>query len=78
MAMRTTRTAVDEPVEEGWTQARIRELPAVITAAPSLGEARVLLLDALREYLPSLGGASESSAASGSRMEEPIELVLGA
>jgi predicted RNase H-like HicB family nuclease len=45
---------VYEPVEEGWVQARIEELPAVITAAPTRVEARAMVLDALREYLLSL------------------------
>lgn len=48
-------TVVYETVEDGWTQARIEELPAVITAAPTLDEAKELILDALREYLLSLG-----------------------
>lgn len=46
-----TLTAVFETVEDGWVQARVAELPAVITAAPTRREARVLLIDALREYL---------------------------
>ena len=40
-----------ETVEDGWVQARIEELPAVITAAPTRLEAREQVLDALREYL---------------------------
>jgi hypothetical protein len=43
-----------EPVENGWVQARIEELPAVITAAPSRDEARAQVIDALREYLLAL------------------------
>lgn len=49
-----TWTGVFETVEGGWVQARILEFPAVITAAPTLAEAKELLLDALREYLESL------------------------
>ncbi len=48
-------TAVFEPVEEGWFQGRIAELPGVITAGRSLEEAKALLPDALREYLLALG-----------------------
>jgi hypothetical protein len=44
-------TAVYEPVENGWIQARIEELPGVVTAGATAGEARDLLLDALRRYL---------------------------
>lgn len=54
MTTRIALTAIYEPVEGGWTQARLQELPAVITAAPTIEEAKELLLDALREYLLSL------------------------
>lgn len=55
-------TPVYEEVEGGWTQATIRELPAVITAAPSRAEAEEMLLDALREFLMSFGDGPEESA----------------
>ncbi len=54
MPSRVSLTAVCEPVENGWVQARIAELPGVITAAPTPEEARDLLVDALREYLLAL------------------------
>jgi predicted RNase H-like HicB family nuclease len=53
MAHDLAYTAVFEEVEGGWTQARIAEIPGVITAGESRGEARELLQDALREYLAS-------------------------
>ncbi len=56
-------TAVFEPVEDGWIQARLAELPGVITAAPTQDEAQELLLDALREYLLALVEPSNASAA---------------
>ena len=40
MAERVALTAVYEPVEDGWTQARLEELPGAITAAPSPEEAK--------------------------------------
>ena len=43
-----------EPVENGWVQARIEELPGVITAAPTRDEAKTQVVDALREYLLAL------------------------
>jgi len=52
--MALTLTAIYEPVENGWVQAQLRELPAVITAAPSRREAEEMLEDALAEYLASL------------------------
>lgn len=54
MAASVSLTAIYEPVENGWVQARLREIPAVITCAPTRGEAEELLLDAMREYLLSL------------------------
>lgn len=53
VARELSYTAVFEEVEEGWTQARIAEIPGVITVAASRDEAKELLGDALREYLAS-------------------------
>ncbi len=78
MSVHVSLTAVYEPVEEGWVQARIQELPAVITAGPSLDEAKALLLDALREYLLSLDEAASADAADGPATREPLDIVLGA
>ena len=76
--MHISLTAVYEPVENGWTQARIEELPAVITAGPTLKEAKELLLDALREYLLSLGEHEKPPVAQGILKREALEIVLGA
>jgi hypothetical protein len=43
-------TTVYDAVENGWTQARIAEYPAVITAGPTREAAKALVLDALKEY----------------------------
>ena len=51
-------TPTYEQVEGGWTQAGLRELPGVITAAPSLEEAQDMLVDALREFLLSFSDSS--------------------
>lgn len=64
MTARVAFTAIYEQVENGWTQARIAELPGVITAAPTLDEAKEMLVDALREYLLALredGGTPDGS-----------------
>jgi len=60
-------TAAFEPVEDGWVQARLAELPGVITAAPTMDEAQELLLDALREYLLSLAERAVTSAPAAAR-----------
>ena len=64
MSASVTFTAIYEPVEDGWVQARLAEIPGVITAAPTRQEAEALLLDALREFLLSFaepGGEDQPS-----------------
>lgn len=78
MAIRIALTAIYEPVENGWVQARIDELPAVITAGPTVEEARDLLLDALREYLLSLGDQPGRAEGEEKAERESLEIVLGA
>jgi predicted RNase H-like HicB family nuclease len=67
-------TIAYQPVEHGWTQARIVELPAVITAGPTRADAKALVLDALREYLLSL----RTEAATGDGEREPVALTISA
>lgn len=78
MSKRLSLTAIFEPVESGWTQARIEEIPAVITAAPTAEEARELLLDALGEYLLSLRQAPAHPPGQPTGSRQPLVLVLGA
>jgi len=77
MSSRFQLTAVFQPVENGWVQARIQEIPGVITAAPSMEEARELLPDALHEYLLALGDleAPEHSADTGAE-RWPFDVTL--
>jgi predicted RNase H-like HicB family nuclease len=67
-------TIAYEPVENGWIQARIVELPAVITAGKTREEAKALVLDALREYLLSF----RDDAAHGDGEREPVALTITA
>lgn len=46
-------TVVLTDVEGGWTQAQLRELPGVITCAPTPDQARDAVVEALRDYLAS-------------------------
>lgn len=62
MTATLTLTVTYQPTENGWIQARIRELPAVITAAPTAEQATEMLVDALREYLLALESPGESPA----------------
>lgn len=72
---RLTLTAIYEPVEEGWVQARIEQLPGVITVAETAGQAREMLADALIEYLASFAGEAPSDAP-GARRED-LDLHVG-
>lgn len=53
MSASLTFTAVLTAVEGGWVQAQLRELPQVVTCAPTEAEARAAVVDALREYVAS-------------------------
>jgi predicted RNase H-like HicB family nuclease len=74
MGTKLKLTAVYEPVENGWTQGRLVELPGVITAAPTLDEAKEMLRDALVEYLASFDSAPAAEAP-GAESEE-LELTI--
>lgn len=69
-----TLTVVYEPVDEGWVQARIAELPAVITVGHDKDEARLLVVDALREYL--LANAAQMAAATPGEQREELTVML--
>lgn len=75
MPARLMFTAVFETVEDGWTQARIAELPGVITAAPSRAETEDLLADALREYL--LAATKSQVDVDGAGERAPLAVIIG-
>ncbi|HEX8645688.1 MAG TPA: hypothetical protein VF715_02230 [Thermoleophilaceae bacterium] len=75
MAASVSLTAIYEPVENGWVQARLREIPAVITCAPTRDEAEELLLDAMREYLLSLVETDVDTSAENGR-EGHVDITL--
>ncbi|HEY8693540.1 MAG TPA: hypothetical protein VIR57_12465 [Chloroflexota bacterium] len=61
MTTRLDLNATYQQVDNGWIQAQLVEIPGVITAAPTLGEAKEQLVDALREFLLALTEPSASS-----------------
>jgi predicted RNase H-like HicB family nuclease len=71
-------TVVYEPVEEGWVQATIEGLPGVVTAAPSLAEAKESIVDALREWLLAFGEGVVSTQPSPEALRAPIKIRLSA
>lgn len=71
-----TLTAVYERTDAGWVQAHIEEIPAVITAAPTLEEAKEMLRDALAEYLLSLKSSPAALTPEGNTDFDREELEL--
>jgi predicted RNase H-like HicB family nuclease len=69
-------SVIFESVEDGWVQARIEELPGVITAAPTRREAKAQVVDALREYLLALRDLPSSPAVGVER--EALDLMISA
>ena len=53
MSDSVTLTAVYTPDENGWTMAQLAEWPAVVSCAPTVKQARAMLLDAAREMIAS-------------------------
>ncbi len=78
MDRRVSLTAVYEPVDNGWVQARIREMPGVITTAPTRAEAEDLVLDALREFLLSFSKDVEGDETTYGDDVQPVQIVLSA
>jgi len=77
MASRLALTAVFEPVEDGWVQGRVVEFPSVITAAPTIEEAKDLLVDAFREFLLTQGTMDPGVPGSDASIRESINVVIG-
>lgn len=70
-------TAVYETVEQGWVQARVDELPGVITADATRTEAEELLLDAIHEYLAAMQGGSHEIDVEHDVQRGGVEVTLG-
>jgi predicted RNase H-like HicB family nuclease len=66
--------AFEEPDEDGWTVARIVEVPGAMSQGRSRGEARENVIDALRLMLSPDDG--EPAVANG--RSEPLDLILTA
>ena len=64
-----TLTAVFTPDENGWTMAQLAEWPAVVTCAPTLEEARDMLLDAAHEMVASYRSEGREPPIGGGRVE---------
>lgn len=71
---RITLTAVYEPDEKGWVNARVLEIPGVNTCARTIEEARELLADAARELILSYAD-DEREGEKGARYER-LEVAL--
>ena len=72
-----TLTAVFTPDENGWTMAQLAEWPAVVTCAPTLEEARALLLDAATQMNASYRDEGREPRIGGGHSETLIISVAG-
>lgn len=72
-----TLTAVFTADENGWTMAQLAEWPAVVTCAPTLDQARDMLLDAAREMVASYREEGRQPPIGGCRVES-VEIDLAA
>lgn len=78
MVQALTFTARLEPVEDGWTQATIDELPGVITTGRSAQEAKEMLADALHTYLLALGDLEDGPGQPHGGSTEPLRITVNA
>jgi len=69
-------TAVFEPDESGWTNARVLEIPGINTCGRTQDEARELLVDAVREFVASLADEADHGASASTRYEA-LDIDLG-
>lgn len=72
-----TLTAVFTSDENGWTMAQLAEWPAVVTCAPTLDEARDLLVDAANEMVASYREEGREPPIGGGRVES-VKINLAA
>jgi predicted RNase H-like HicB family nuclease len=69
-------TAVFEPGDDGWINARILELPGANTCGRTIEEAKELLADAVRELVASYAEEARRTGSSDARYETvEIDLV---
>jgi predicted RNase H-like HicB family nuclease len=78
MVQALTFTARLEPVEDGWVQATIDELPGVVTAGRSTEEAKTMLADALHTYLLALGDLEGRPNDPHGGETEPLRITVSA
>ena len=68
-------TAVFEPGEDGWINARVLELPGANSCARTVEEAKAMLADAVRELVNSYAEEAETPG-SGSVRYETLDVEL--
>jgi predicted RNase H-like HicB family nuclease len=71
---RVRLTAVLEPGEDGWINARVLELPGADTCARSIEEAKEMLADAVRELVASYADVARQD--SSGALYETVEIDL--
>src|SRR4051812_10984588 len=62
---------------DGWTLARVREVPAIVTQGATIDEARDMVRSALRDWLEHYVASEASDEVDAGRRSEPLTVTIG-
>ena len=62
---------------DGWTLARVREIPAIVTQGATVDEARDMVRSALRDWLEHYVADQATEKLEASQGSEPLTLTIG-
>jgi predicted RNase H-like HicB family nuclease len=62
---------------DGWTLARVREVPAIVTQGATIDEARDMVRSALRDWLEHYVASEATEAIEAGRRSEPLTVTIG-
>jgi predicted RNase H-like HicB family nuclease len=62
---------------DGWTLARVREVPAIVTQGATIDEARDMVRSALRDWLEHYVADEATDQVEPGRRSEPLTVTIG-
>jgi len=62
---------------DGWTLARVREVPAIVTQGATIDEARDMVRSALRDWLEHYVPSEATDEVAAGRRCEPLTVTIG-
>jgi predicted RNase H-like HicB family nuclease len=62
---------------DGWTLARVREVPAIVTQGATIDEARDMVRSALRDWLEHYVASDATDEVDAGRRSEPLTVTIG-